>query len=90
MSNILPNGQCERGRSFDLIITRLFFERLISDFVHLVQQVSVVNNNFSNSSKTYSHRNVPFYSDFVSLLYSALDLRMNFHRFDNLSVDGLA
>ena len=41
MSNILPNGQCERATSFDLIITRMFFERLISDFVHLVQLVSV-------------------------------------------------
>ena len=41
MSKILPNGQCERGTSFDLIITRSFFERLISDFVHLLRLVSV-------------------------------------------------
>ena len=41
MSNILPNGQCERGTSFDSIITRSFFERLIVEFVNLVRLVSV-------------------------------------------------
>ena len=39
--NILPNGQGERGASFDLIIARSFFERLISKFVYLVLLVNV-------------------------------------------------
>ena len=41
MSNILPNGQCECGTSFDLIITRSFFEMLIPEFVDLVRLVII-------------------------------------------------
>ena len=41
MSNILPTGQYERAASLDLVITRSFFERLISEFVHLTRLVSV-------------------------------------------------
>ena len=41
MSNILFNGQYDRGTSFDLILARSFFERLDLEFVLLVRLVNV-------------------------------------------------